>query len=73
VGEPVEPGSKQSLEDAAAYLVRSPLSLRKLVYLDGERTVVYRSRMSPSLGRGFGAMDPREWLARLGVPALTVC
>jgi hypothetical protein len=36
-----------------------------LVYLDGERAVIYRSRMNPSLGRNFEAMDPLEWLARL--------
>jgi hypothetical protein len=27
--------------------------------------VLYRSRMNPSLGRNFEAMDPLEWLARL--------
>jgi hypothetical protein len=53
------------LEDTSAYLVRNPLSLKKLVYLDGEKAVVYRSRMNPSLGRNFEAMDPLEWLARL--------
>jgi hypothetical protein len=45
--------------------VRKPLSLKKLVCLDGERAVVYRPRMNPSLGRNFEAMDPLEWLARL--------
>jgi len=28
-------------------LVRSPLSPKKLVYLDGEKAVLYRSRMNP--------------------------
>jgi hypothetical protein len=65
VGEEVAPEEKQRLEDTAAYLVRNPLSLKKLVYLDGERAVVYRSRMNPFLGRSFEAMDPLEWLARL--------
>jgi hypothetical protein len=55
---------KQRLEDTAAYLVRNPLSLKKLVYLDGHKAVLYRSRMNPSLGRNFEAMDPLEWLAR---------
>ena len=45
-----------TIEDLACYLVRAPLSLQKLVY---------RSRMNPSLGRNFEAMDPLEWLARL--------
>ena len=39
VGGPIEPGQKQHLEDAAADLVRNPLSLKKLVYLDGEKAV----------------------------------
>ncbi len=51
VGEPIAPEEKQRLEDTAAYLVRNPLSLKKLVYLDGEKAVVYRSRMNPFLGR----------------------
>jgi hypothetical protein len=53
------------LEDTAAYLVRNPLSLKKLVYLDGRQAVLYRSRMNPTLGRNFEAMDPLEWLARV--------
>jgi hypothetical protein len=65
VGEPITPEQKLRLCDTAAYLVRNPLSLKKLVYLDGEKAVVYRSRMNPSLGRNFEAMDPLEWLARL--------
>jgi hypothetical protein len=57
--------SKKATEDLACYLVRAPLSLQKLVYLDGQQAVLYRSRMNPSLGRNFDAMDPLEWLARL--------
>jgi hypothetical protein len=56
---------KQLLEDAAAYLVRNPLSLKKLVSLDAEKAVLCRSRMNPFLGRNFEAMDPLEWLAWL--------
>jgi hypothetical protein len=65
VGEPITPEEQQRLEDTAAYLVRNPLSLKKLVYLDGKKAVLYRSRMNPFLGRNFEAMDPLEWLARL--------
>ena len=36
VGEPIGLENKQRLEDTGAYLVRNPLSLRKLVYLDGQ-------------------------------------
>jgi len=45
--------------------VRAPLSPKKLVYLDGQKAVLYRSRMNPFLGRDFEAMDPLEWLARV--------
>jgi hypothetical protein len=38
-----------------ANLVRAPLSLKKLVYLDGEKAVLYRSKMNPFLGRNFEA------------------
>ena len=62
---PSLPTDKRRLEDTAAYLVRNPLSLQKLVYLDGQQAVLYRSRMNPSLGRNFEAMDPLEWLARM--------
>ena len=65
VGEPIDPHDKQRLEDTAAYLVRNPLSLRKLVYLDRHQAVLYRSHMNPSLGRNFEALDPLEWLARM--------
>jgi hypothetical protein len=65
VGEPIMASDKQRLEDTAAYLVRNPLSLKKLVYLDGRQAVLYRSRLNPSLGRNFEAMDPLEWLPRM--------
>jgi hypothetical protein len=51
VGEAITPEEKQRLEDTAAYLVRNALSLKKLVYLDGEKAVLDRSRMNPFLGR----------------------
>ena len=65
VGEAVPFEDKKAIEDVACYVVRSPVSLKKLVYLDGQKAVLYRSRMNPSLGRNFEAMDPLEWLARL--------
>src|SRR3989304_4277707 len=60
VGEAIAPQDKSRLENTAAYLVRSPLSLKKLVYRDGQQAVLYRSRMKPSLGRNFEALDPLE-------------
>jgi len=44
---------------------RAPLSLQKLVYLDGQQAVLYRSRLNRSLGRNFEAMHPLQWLGRL--------
>jgi hypothetical protein len=64
VGDRIAAEDKQHLEDIAAYLVRNPLSLKKLVYLDGQ-AVLYRSKLNPLLGRNFEAMDPLEWLARM--------
>ncbi len=63
VGDRITAGDKQRLEDTAAYLVRNPLSLKKLVYLDGQQAVLYRSKMNPFLGRNFEDLDPLEWLA----------
>jgi len=65
VGDAIPFEDKKAIEDVACYLVRAPLSLQKLVYLDGQKAVLYRSKMNPFLGRNFGAMDPLEWLARL--------
>src|SRR5574341_2178905 len=65
VGEAIPFADKKAIEDVACYIVRSPLSLKKLVYLDGEKAVLYRSRMDPSLGWNVEAMDPLEGLARL--------
>ncbi len=65
VGEAIPFKDKEAIEDVVWYLVRSALSLKKLVYFDGQKAVLYRSRMNPSLGRNFEAMDPLEWLARL--------
>jgi hypothetical protein len=42
VGVAIPYEDKPTLEDVACYLVRSPLSLKKLVYLDGQRAVLYR-------------------------------
>jgi putative transposase len=65
IGDAIPAQDKRRLEDTAAYLVRNPLSLKKLVSLDGQQAALYRSRMNPSLGRNFEALDPLEWLARM--------
>jgi hypothetical protein len=65
VGERIGPQDKQRLLDTAPYLVRNPLSLKKLVYLDAQQAVLYRSKLNPFLGRNFEALDPLDWLARM--------
>ena len=49
LGDRIAAEDKQRLKDTAAYLVRNPLSLKKFVYLDGQKAVLYRSRMNPSI------------------------
>jgi hypothetical protein len=58
VGEPIPPDNAKAIEDMAGYVVRNPLSLKRLVYVDGQRAVIYRAlKPNPSLGL--------EWLARM--------
>jgi hypothetical protein len=42
-----------------------PLSVKKLVYPDGHKAGLYRSRLKRFRGRNFEALDPLEWLARM--------
>jgi hypothetical protein len=42
IGEAIPFEDKKAIEDVACYVVRSPLSLKKLVYLDGQKAVLYR-------------------------------
>ncbi len=66
VGEPIPPDDTRAIEDMASYVVRNPVSLKRLVYIDGQQAVVYRAlRPNPSLGANFVAMDPLEWLVRI--------
>jgi hypothetical protein len=65
VGKAIPFEDKKAIDDVACYIVRNPLSLKKLVYLDGQQVVLYRSKMNPFLGRNFEALDPLEWLARM--------
>ncbi len=41
VGEAIASEDKKAIEDVACYLVRAPLSLKKLVYLDGQKAVLF--------------------------------
>ena len=66
VGEPIAADETQALEKLAGYVTRNPLSLQRLVYLDGQQAVIYKGlKHNPTLGRNFETMDPLEWLARM--------
>ena len=66
VADPISAQDTQALENLAGYVTRSPLSLQRLVYLDGQQAVIYKAlKHNPSLGRNFETMDPLESLARM--------
>ena len=66
VGEPIPPQDTRAIEDMASYVVRNPVSLKRLVYIDGHQAVIYRAlRPNLRLGANFVTMDPLEWLARM--------
>ena len=55
-----------AIEDMASYVVRNPVSLKRLVYIEGQQAVIYRAlKPKPRLGANFVTMDPLEWLARV--------
>jgi len=47
IADPIPFENKKAIEDLACYLVRAPLSLQKLVYLDGQQAVLYRLCKAP--------------------------
>ena len=66
VADPISAQDTQALENLAGYVTRNPLSLQRLVYLDGQQAVIYKGlKHNPTLGRNFETMDPLEWLARM--------
>jgi hypothetical protein len=45
----------------ASYLSRNPVSLKRLVYVDGEQAVIYRAlKANPRLGQNFVALVDEE-------------
>jgi hypothetical protein len=72
VGDPIPTDDSKTIEDMAGYVIRNPLSLKCLVYLDGpkvlapqvqgQQAVIYRAlKPNPALGRNpsarFAAQD----------------
>ncbi len=52
VGDPILPENTKAIEDMASYVVRSPVSLKRLVYVDGQQAVIYRAlKTNPRLGQ----------------------
>ncbi len=52
VGEPIPPKNTKAVEDMAGYVVRNPLSFKRLVYVDGQKAVIYRAlKPNPRLGQ----------------------
>jgi hypothetical protein len=49
----------------AGYMLRAPMSLRKMSYDAASGTVIYRSKMHPGSKRNFQVMAGAEWLALL--------
>jgi hypothetical protein len=49
-------------------VVRNPLSVRRLVHLDGQQAVIYRAlKPSPSLGQNFNQAAVQRILDHLGL------
>ena len=56
----------KAIEDMAGYVTRNALSLKRLVYVDGQQAVIYKAlKPNPILAQNFEAMDALEWLARM--------
>jgi hypothetical protein len=66
-------GDREGLERIAAYTLHPPLSLKRLSYVSGSSTVVYKGRYNPSTKSNFTVFDCKEFLCTLllHVPACT--
>ena len=61
-GERIQPSEKKSLENLAAYLIRSSFSQRRMEYLPQEAKVLYWSKD----GKDKKTYSALEWLAAMG-------
>jgi hypothetical protein len=61
----VPPGDADGLERVACYLLKPPLSLKRMTYTSGAPVVLYQGTFNPSRGANFEALDPKEFLVRL--------
>ena len=56
---------REGLERVTAYVLRPPVSLKRLTYQSGASTVLYRGRYNPSTKSNFTVLDPKEFLVLL--------
>ncbi|HEX19975.1 MAG TPA: hypothetical protein ENG78_04050, partial [Acidiferrobacteraceae bacterium] len=56
---------QQGRRQLARYMLRTPLSLDKMEYVQASGTVIYRSKMHATLKRNFQVMPGAKWLQLL--------
>ncbi len=59
------PACPAGLERIAAYVLRPPLSLKRLTYKSGSKTAVYRTLRTLLTGANFLAIETKELIVRL--------
>ena len=69
-GYNLKPGKTQSQdsrgrESLAQYILRSPFSQEKMTYEKQSKTVLYRSKMNPTLKRNFAVFPVLDWIAAI--------
>ena len=52
-------------ENLAQYILRSPFSQQKMTYREDTKTVLYRSKMNPTLKRNFALFPVLDWIAEI--------
>ena len=61
----VEGGDREGLERITAYTLHPPLSLKRLTYVSGSSTVVYKGRYNPATKSNFTVFDCKDFLCTL--------
>ena len=61
----VPPGDREGLERVAAYVLRPPVSLSRLTYRSGSRTVIYQTPHTPLTNANFVTLDAKAFIVRL--------
>jgi hypothetical protein len=61
----IGPHDAEGRRAVAEYILRSPFSLEKLRYQATTGTIIYQSKMHPTLKRNFEVFSATDWLAAL--------